>query len=1197
MKKLINLLFLSILTTTLLVLQPINNFATLNNYDRSQLNSLLNKSNENYDPRLLDIKVDIYQEAYIGWQTQWWWSTLIKEDVRIFDINVSNYGFNNVGSFREYFDQVNVNFDFKYKTSFPDDSGQELNIFTTKNFEYPTTWNIANHYISGVQNEAKASGDIKLEFSDYTSTIKVSTIAKIWLYHGGNAYWVGASSNLLLRSITFTSSKYKWYNTSQKLKNAFSFDKKFKLLSQTSNFLNSDNNISLNSLTIVDSNKRRIINEVKSRIKVALGDFYDLWKKYINFDDLILTFDETKKEVKIAFQDITNNYFQRGLFPQLTLKVDLRFDLQIDSFSKNWAKISNKPINITSSNSINAFDDNNFGNNPANLSNKQKVINQINARIENVFMLYRPEIKPLFDSMFSISYSDEGQNNIKIYCKTSENKIFETVVAVNVKPTNEYYNKGIRERLEINVGKILDINKNDGSLIDDKPSYNKKNNVFTYHAPIKLSLALQDHDKSTIMKVNGIEVPIYNQKMEIELKDRRKDKFTDKTNYKIEITSLENNQNTNFSFNIEIVSTSSSINFKWLGWNPTNDPNADEQYYQQWLMTQKTIMDEQGNQINNALYRPDLNASNGTISNLIYVENKNDANQTFKHDNLFLQDNYDENWNKIDLITTTKSGYIAQAIVVNSGFKNILINPSDNVYRQKLNKTTFEPETSWEKVDLKTEKQFSIPGLYHYKIQQLNFVDQVVLPIADEPEAVPAKAGTFIHKLIYIDNNVDALKNNFLNLDFIKDQNINNNITIKNMWDTYQAKHLKQFLAINNFNIKNIHTLTYEKIISLWEEYVSTTAKAQKLPKPDIFIDLKKYNFNHFMLYCEYDFEFKNLVRQQVINNLRTINNLHFEEHNDYQIMISNDNINFKALDAVNLKDLGDIKVNNFDFYIKIKALNSSIYLGGQTVFKATNTKNVNNDFFDFAQLSIYNLNNNFSKFTTEKLKAYINNFIHNRMVETNKKWNYKLPILNKDYQIIYDDNLENFINNNGSTLNVTIKALNNSVRAIGTINFNLINDFNAPEPEPIPEQDPIVDQDGKIDIAHIFKILDLGKIITNNDFLVKYETLLTKLLALNVAYLNNYQFKTTDFEFEVISKMSEMVEVKLTTNDNDQFTGTIITNYRPQTFNSKSNLTLILIIAAIIFIIPILIIVSINKLQLFSKFKKRNKRAKKQLN
>lgn len=239
------------------------------------------------------------------------------------------------------------------------------------NYNKYLAYNINESYWGGDHKQAFSWTGISLWEENRNINLIISFAAYTWR---STAFWSPSSSaEVNFTNVTFNSTE-KWNDNLQRLKDLFGTDKKFELMSETSSLLNSDNKISFNSLKSVDSNKDLITKEIQKRIKKSLGILYNPWSEYLDFNNLILTFDETKKEVKINFKDIKGNYSQKGIMPELILKVNLIFDTNINDFNSNLSNISKKDIVITSDTSINAFDDKNYGNIPTNLSNKEKVI-------------------------------------------------------------------------------------------------------------------------------------------------------------------------------------------------------------------------------------------------------------------------------------------------------------------------------------------------------------------------------------------------------------------------------------------------------------------------------------------------------------------------------------------------------------------------------------------------------------------------------------------------------------------------------------------------------------------------------------------------------------------------------------------------------------------------------------------------------
>lgn len=854
-------------------------------------------------------------------------------------------------------------------------------------------------------------------------------------------------------------------------------------------------------------NKNSFINNYRLQIDFALS--YNSWTNDWGWNNPIHGSDGTNLRFQNRHFDSEINHDKENKFDefiehgrkthsQLSFAMSWNgdwLDLKVKLESKSWwnwgswihhaAIISFKLLNIKI---VSKFSENNFENqlkrqfdSPFTLNTKTSPLigsdikESVNGLVKSNREIISEEIEKRLRNFFDYDYNEwkrrlswekqylNGQNIVKITFIDANNnvpgdikKLFNNLnlkVKVNFLP--EFWQKSLKERLEIIPGKIVNPKNSEHELITDNPEFIKESGqeIYVYHNSVKLTFS-STNNSGEILFVNGKEVEVYENIFKIDLLDKGSKKENDNT-YQI-VVKVKNIEK--MKLTIKIVTEAKDTTFKWLGWNPENNPFKPNEYKQYRLITPKI------NGEKNEDYDHTINAKTGLRNQMIFVNQKSQypfpLNPLDKFGRLIKE-------NKNDYI----QGYIAEAMVANSGIQNIFdeeeLKTIDKIERLQIDPKTFNTIGNSQVVDVKQEMQFSMPGLWHYIFHIKDYVDKKVDPKETNYQVTLAKAGSTMHKFVLIGNQ----HNDYA--EFLKQQDIFNNEDLEYFWSSTAGKHLKSFLK-NERNIsltEKINQLEYKEIIRYWKEYVSSAAREQIDRKEDFeMFDLSSLHLENLRV----NTNDKNVLFKNINKYLNDAIKKYASESIygiDYYVT------NSFAENIHQIQWQNFLNISNEEKYKKIDLIvtssHQSLYIKGKTKLTIINDyKYDEKKLLDLDKVKIKDIVYNFfasddeikQSFKNNYILSYINNFL-TKQKPKNVSNNYIHKI---DYEIfiefpdgqkinIFNDKTDQYLKlfldiEKFQTLKIEILSIKESYLLIGKTCYEITNDPDGiiapPEPK-----------------------------------------------------------------------------------------------------------------------------------------------------
>ncbi|ADE19546.1 Mbov_0399 family ICE element protein [Mycoplasma crocodyli] len=283
-----------------------------------------------------------------------------------------------------------------------------------------------------------------------------------------------------------------------------------------------------------------------------------------------------------------------------------------------------------------------------------------------------------------------------VYRKQKTSKVLFSNVKVNWIPTERFKKRNLKQMLKTTGSKYkkwnkttqeFEVKEDNGDHIEEKPD----EDTYQFYSQVKVSLIGTDLDNIKI-KINDKEHDLINHQWNIPLEDfsfiKNDDGSLGDNVYKIEVIRYEKNGinglltdkiESKYTRNIIIKDSSSTLlDLKWYAWDPEN--NIEQKLLISPFLTDKDnkpLKDEEGNEIKNPKYNPNINPTTGTTTEIVWVNATNEwsdlpgtiynysnkkSNQQHKkiESTYFLQDPkiFNEDKNK------QVFGFLAEAIVI-----------------------------------------------------------------------------------------------------------------------------------------------------------------------------------------------------------------------------------------------------------------------------------------------------------------------------------------------------------------------------------------------------------------------------------------------------------------------------------------------------------------------------------------------------
>ncbi|WP_391592063.1 hypothetical protein MCAV_02280 [[Mycoplasma] cavipharyngis] len=340
---------------------------------------------------------------------------------------------------------------------------------------------------------------------------------------------------------------------------------------------------------------------------------------------------------------------------------------QFQDHFDDFKTILGEPINIQS-------DESNL---PNTINNANQIRNIINERIKNLkekSAINLDENRKYYifnDGKFSdITFEPETNNLVLSWNLKSKNRNLNWTISIpwNITLNEEYYKKQVKDRVNLIPGLVPKIDpvsqkfvlnqkkkvqfvKDQYELISiDSKGYETR----VYHAPVQLNFR-SNQEQTEVIYVNGKALDVLNLLSNQLLRDGRFDfvdeqnklknqakeqnnQQTTKTEYKqneylIEVKRDDKNNliaaqkdlKTIYQLKIIVESNLNNLDLKYFAWNPDAEGNE----HQKLWITPK-IKDENGEEIDNPEYNPNINPTTGTIKRILWV--KKPANFPFLSD-------------------------------------------------------------------------------------------------------------------------------------------------------------------------------------------------------------------------------------------------------------------------------------------------------------------------------------------------------------------------------------------------------------------------------------------------------------------------------------------------------------------------------------------------------------------------------------
>ncbi|WP_338970892.1 Mbov_0399 family ICE element protein [Spiroplasma endosymbiont of Labia minor] len=770
-------------------------------------------------------------------------------------------------------------------------------------------------------------------------------------------------------------------------------------------------------------------------------------------------------------------------------KISLTSIFDVNDFEQKIINSLSKNFNFTSDTSDLIDSEDRYSINGEVTSNKEIIKIEIDKRLKNSFDVdydaWFGGDKPIlkvnlqFDNIKNIVYITLKDENTGI---VGDNQFVISNVAmqVNLSLSDDYWQLNLQRRLSISPSKIVDPSDSYNNLILDNPEYYPDDNhTYIYHNAVDISFTA--HTSSEILNVNGTAVPVYNNKFYIRLADNKMTNNNSESNSKYEVT-ITDNGDIKMTINIKIESVNSFLNFKWLGWNPINDPSQSV-YYEQYLLITPTINGE-----TNPKYDSTINADTGTRQQFIGI------NYNFK--DAFAFDPLNKYGNLINNSKDYEPFYIAQGVVVNSGFSTLIENTEsiDHIERVKVEPLTLNELSQRQVVDLDNELQFSQPGLWHYIIYMKDYVKEKVDPTNPGNEKIEAIQGSTLHQFVYIDNSANSYAS------FLNQIDIAKNKDITDLWSSIHAKHLKFYLANDiGMSTNEITKLDYAQIISFWNQYVSDAIEqlVDINPDPTEYKDLTNLNIASLKMNAKSENDIKENIKNYVNEKVTDFASKSIYK-SDYEIVVNGQLLENADLSQYVLPESSSEEEIKKEFSVSIVATAESTILENSQSLKIINDSKYDKDIvLNLENVLFQNYEYNFSNWNENEKNQFLQNYVYDNVTKYLEKYKPNKfegeYVYGVDYLISLEglngidiktqDDIDQILNSffmakESTTLKFTIYALDDSMVLEGFNSFEITNnpdsDDIAPPIPPDPDTPGQNDKNNHFNKKHLYWIIPL---------------------------------------------------------------------------------------------------------------------------
>lgn len=350
-----------------------------------------------------------------------------------------------------------------------------------------------------------------------------------------------------------------------------------------------------------------------------------------------------------------------------------------------------------------------------------------------------------------------------------------------------------------------------------------------YHAPVKIDFTTTSKEDEVLF-VNEQKVDVLNKRFTLDLNDEITKIINDdgsiteerKNEYQIKLVKYNQQNGVNvsektiFTKTIVIESYINDYQISYFGWNPEIN-SEQKKLIQEFLLDSsgQPLKDENGNQIKNPNYDPKIDPATGVKKQLVWVNKKVDYQNIS-----FLPDPIDSNGRKVfdseGVINSSKAfGFLAEAFVIPKG---ITVSDPGSLFGGQGAPYKY---SFLENVKNEWINNFSTK---YYGSEETYLSDAGVYIFANNKH----KNMSTVKLVGYGEKNspYDLFTDTYAN---------SSQYGWSPFWDSYQGKHLKQFLIENKkYTQEQIDQLNYLEVIHFWKQYVVSIISKELDPNKKI---------------------------------------------------------------------------------------------------------------------------------------------------------------------------------------------------------------------------------------------------------------------------------------------------------------------------------------------------------------------------